>query len=142
MGDWADSWEPHNFDDGHPEWSGKLTTNLNGPVVHVVKMKNFLDFRERLDSTIWTDREGIDHDVSSISHKYALNLIKFIEPFARALHDEECVQFMSVPEPSADMASYYFEQEMDILFRQDSLEWLQDTTLMRALYDRVEATKP
>jgi hypothetical protein len=141
MGDWADSWEPHDFDDGHPEWSGKLTTQLKGPVVQIVKMKSFANFRERLDRTIWTDREGVDHDVSMISYQYATNLIKFIEPFAHALHHEECEQFMMVPAPSADMASYYYEQEMDILFLQDPLEWLYETPLMQALYDRSEATK-
>lgn len=142
MGDWSDNWGIHDFDDGHPEWSGKLTTQLKSSnAIQVVKMKDFVDFRERLDRRTWKDRQGIDHDISSIGRQYALNLIKFIEPFARVLYHEECERYATTTPPSADMASYYFEQEMDILFRQDPLEWLRDTTLVQALYDRVEATK-
>lgn len=86
----------------------------------------------------WVNKQGEEIAVSEIDSAYAANIIGFLERRAALLHDQECRAALSVVPPTADMASYHYEQEIDALFQADPREWLQDQPLFHALQERVD----
>lgn len=87
--------------------------------------------RERLSQDeVWTDAFGKTRPLEDLTPSHVQNLMGWLEKRARQIHDGACGEYVFATPPTADMASYYFEQEQAEVFETSPQKWLAGQPLM------------
>ena len=79
--------------------------------------------------------------IDRITPRHARNIIGWLRRRAGFLHDIACLEFMSVPEPSGDMASAEYNAAFDVLNEMEPVEWLMETPLVKNLKTKIKAAE-
>lgn len=92
-------------------------------------------------SVIWTDKEGVDHDIEQMSGRYALNVYNWLKSRAMQIGFHYGIHLAGTRLPDEDTVAYLhvteaIDREQERIA--DNPEaWIKDKPLMRALIARV-----
>lgn len=100
------------------------------------------ELRERLLGETWRTAQGEDIRPEDMTPVYAANVVRLLRAIAPVLHDGACLESCFWTEPQGDMASYYVDQEQDILLSLDPERWLNEQPLFEMLVERAGDTRP
>lgn len=81
----------------------------------------------------WIDAAGKVHLIETIKPRYARNILRWLESRAPLLHDMECLRMAGTPAPTAEQASYDFDDAFNHLNEMDPKDWLEESPLVQNL---------
>jgi hypothetical protein len=87
---------------------------------------------------IWITKERQKIPIKKIENAHLLKIIVFLHERAPALHDKECVEFLSLPRPYGEMAQDAFDEGIAVMTDQQPDDWLADQPLYQALIEEAK----
>lgn len=96
-----------------------------------MKKMNVFDLLEQ--DEVWVTQEGETLRLEDMEPRHRRNTLAFLRRRAHELHERMSLYYITVPAPTADIASLMFEREMTEHFEKEPKVWLEEQPLMQRL---------
>jgi hypothetical protein len=90
---------------------------------------------------IWITKERQKIPIKKLENDHLLKIITFLRERSHALHDKECMEFLSLPEPNGDMAQLAVADAIANLTLTAPEDWLEEQPLYISLITEAKRRK-
>lgn len=92
-------------------------------------------------SKIWITKDHQEIPIKKIKDDHLLKIITFLRERSHALHDKECMEYLSLPRPHGDMAQDAFDEGITVMAEEAPEDWLEEQPLYISLITEAKRRK-